>query len=561
MPLAAPVVDLASADEDPVFDLSFDVADWATWDYRTTPSSYFNVVDSKSCDAVALDESDDYYSEQYFRVSVDADCLDGLFIRGYGYGSADEDDILANMSLNADGSGMSRYLALPRSIQGGYYTRRLEANDPADYARLFDAASYPCDRVIIGSQYPNSRSMTQIDRERTLKCASDRERSGPGRRSVGYAEDPVNTATGSFTDEVLDLPATAGVFGLDWKRSYDSGGRTGAPAWSFGFSGHRLTDTVGSNTTTFAYDDAGQLTTATPTTGPATTYAYDGAGRRVSESTGTDVKAYGYNPSGDLFDTTLPGGESTFRFADPGGTGSTGFEFDTAQIRYRFYDWDTTSGLAELTALADAGYDSLGAVTAHTTGLTRASSAPWAAAQTAGSIDALASDVHHSTIDSTNTDLATASSYSAWGATTTPATTAPSLGYRGELTIAGNTYLRARDYNAATAQFTTADPLDGVNGTPVRNSPYHYANNNPINLEDASGLRPEDEAFVDPCARGVTSEGTMGVYTGEQLNSLGLLFGFKRFSNDTCYKSTGGGSILSMCIADFIRFSARLANP
>ena len=195
LPVTSPVVELASADDPPVLTLSFEVADAAYWDYRGGgTSSYFNTVDQKSCEAELLDSVEDIVYDSYYRVSVDVDCLDGLFIRGYGYGSADEDEILTGMSLEADSSATMRILSLPRSIQNGYYTRKMDTTDPGVYARLFDAAAYPCDRVIVGSAYPMERSTESIDRDRTLKCASDPERSGPGRRSVGYANDPVNTA-------------------------------------------------------------------------------------------------------------------------------------------------------------------------------------------------------------------------------------------------------------------------------------------------------------------------------------------------------------------------------
>ena len=49
----------------------------------------------------------------------------------------------------------------------------------------------------------------------------------------------------------------------------------------------------------------------------------------------------------------------------------------------------------------------------------------------------------------------------------TAATVTPKLGYRGEIVIDNLTYLRARNYDAASGVFTSRDPLDGVNGTAV----------------------------------------------------------------------------------------------
>lgn len=77
-------------------------------------------------------------------------------------------------------------------------------------------------------------------------------------------------------------------------------------------------------------------------------------------------------------------------------------------------------------------------------------------------------------------------SYGAYGASTGKtgsATTA--LGYAGQYTLnqSGLLYLRARMYDPDTGQFLTKDPL-----TPTTLAPYSYANNNPVNGVDPSGL-------------------------------------------------------------------------
>jgi RHS repeat-associated protein len=47
----------------------------------------------------------------------------------------------------------------------------------------------------------------------------------------------------------------------------------------------------------------------------------------------------------------------------------------------------------------------------------------------------------------------------------------------------GLIYLRARTYDPATAQFLSSDPA-----LPITRAPYTYANENPLNLSDPSGL-------------------------------------------------------------------------
>jgi RHS repeat-associated protein len=64
------------------------------------------------------------------------------------------------------------------------------------------------------------------------------------------------------------------------------------------------------------------------------------------------------------------------------------------------------------------------------------------------------------------------------------------LGYRGELELDGETWLRARVYDAATRGFLSPDPLPPVPGTACAANPYHYAANNPLGHIDPLGLRP-----------------------------------------------------------------------
>jgi RHS repeat-associated protein len=65
------------------------------------------------------------------------------------------------------------------------------------------------------------------------------------------------------------------------------------------------------------------------------------------------------------------------------------------------------------------------------------------------------------------------------GTTTTP------LGFDGQYTSSdtGLIYLRAREYDPATAQFLSVDPLE-----PITGEPYSYAGDNPVNGGDPMGL-------------------------------------------------------------------------
>jgi RHS repeat-associated protein len=80
--------------------------------------------------------------------------------------------------------------------------------------------------------------------------------------------------------------------------------------------------------------------------------------------------------------------------------------------------------------------------------------------------------------------------YSAYGAPTCEGATTTPLGYDGQYTSSdtGLIYLRAREYDPATAQFLTVDPLVGETG-----APYNYAGDNPLNASDPTGLEVFEE--------------------------------------------------------------------
>jgi RHS repeat-associated protein len=64
------------------------------------------------------------------------------------------------------------------------------------------------------------------------------------------------------------------------------------------------------------------------------------------------------------------------------------------------------------------------------------------------------------------------------------------LGYRGELELDGEAWLRARVYDPPTRGFLSPDPLPPVPGSAYAANPYHFAGNNPLGHADPLGLRP-----------------------------------------------------------------------
>jgi RHS repeat-associated protein len=247
------------------------------------------------------------------------------------------------------------------------------------------------------------------------------------------------------------------------------------------------TDTPG-GARTFAYDPAGRLTTETGPDGELTytydaasqlrqrrhgdqltQYTYDAAGRRVTETSPEHTRTFTWNPLDHL---------TSIHRQDPTGEATTTLTVDAfgdlAAINDTPLAWDPTGLIPQLRCLGD-------------TTIIGDNHQPWATTDPTGAVTWLDPDWQHSTNTTDNP-------WDPWGLTRngTPPADTPQLGWRGELTIDGLTWLRNRAYDPRTRAFLTPDPLPAVPGTPT--NPYHYANNNPTNQLDPLGLRPTTDA-------------------------------------------------------------------
>ena len=297
-------------------------------------------------------------------------------------------------------------------------------------------------------------------------------------------------------------------------------GITRATALTYDTTGRLATEATGGVTTTYGYDPAGQLLSTTPSTGSATvytydklgrrattkvgtaaavtntydatgalltagptTFTYDAAGRRLTETATGNALTYTYNPAGQL--NTLKRVKGTVTTTQTRTYDASGMLATVANVTgsATTLDWDPTGGVAHLLGMTVAG------TTDVVQGVTGLVGSKAGAASAAYGLDQNGSVVTGAQARSTG--------YSAFGDPTTASTFEPRLGYRGELTFDTLTYLRARDYQAATGEFTSADPIIGRAGTTTLNNRYHYVDNKPLQRIDPTGLYSQRDSATD----------------------------------------------------------------
>lgn len=291
-----------------------------------------------------------------------------------------------------------------------------------------------------------------------------------------------HTPAGLIADQTTTSPTAAGSSSYTYDplaqlATVTSTGQTTKPTGSY------TVDPAGQLTqaldTTHSYDPAGQLQRTDRTDGTSTTYGYDPRGNRTTATTtsptgGSSTTSYAYNAADQLTTLTSPTRTGAYTYDGDGlrttatHTSPTSPDPDAEQ-----FVWDTSSDLPLLLADTDFTY------------LYGPGSSPLAQISSTGDITYLHADHQGTTRALTNNtgDVTGTASYDPHGQPLTT-TGAPSrFGYAGEYTDpTGLIYLRARYYDPTTQQFLTRDPLEALT-----NTPYSYANNNPLTYTDPTG--------------------------------------------------------------------------
>jgi RHS repeat-associated protein len=221
----------------------------------------------------------------------------------------------------------------------------------------------------------------------------------------------------------------------------------------------------------YAYNEAGQRTKATPTTGSATTYEYDQAGNLITVERPVEGK------TAAIKDTYTYNGQN-LRASQ------------TVASKTTYFAWNEAQPIAQLLSDGTNSY------------IYGPGDLPIEQINTStGAVLYL----HHDQQGSTR--LLTGStgkaegkcSYSPYGTPTCEGTGTTPLGFDAQYTSSdtGLIYMRARVYDPATAQFLSVDPFAAVTG-----APYSYAGDSPINEVDPTGLSSTAEGLGEggiPC--------------------------------------------------------------
>jgi RHS repeat-associated protein len=271
----------------------------------------------------------------------------------------------------------------------------------------------------------------------------------------------------------VDNTVNKGLLGSEVaEASYDANSRlTKSAATTYKYDAANNPTQIGAGT--YKYDSADELET-----GAGATYTYNEMGERTKTTPGTGpATTYGYDQAGNLISVERPKEGATSEIKDIDAYNGEGLRASqTVSGTTSYMAWDTAESIPLI--LSDGtnsyiyGVDGL-----PIEQINGAEKAQYLHHDQAGSTQFISSE--------TGTTEA-AYSYTPDGAVEEHIGTATTpFGYDGQYTNSdtGLIYLRARNYDPATGQFLSVDPLDAISG-----EPYAYADDNPLNASDPTGL-------------------------------------------------------------------------
>ncbi len=247
-----------------------------------------------------------------------------------------------------------------------------------------------------------------------------------------------STTTESYTyDPVGNRTASLGVSSYTTNASNELTATSNA-SYTYDSNGNMLTKTVGSNTTSYAWDYENRLTSVTlPGSGGTVSFSYDPFGRRIKKSSTAATSVFAYDGD-NLIEETNSSGSVVARY-----TQTQNIDEPLAMLRSGATSYYQADGLGSVTSL---------------------SSTAGALAQTY-------------TFDSFGNQIASS------GSLTNP------FEYTGRESDpeTGLYYYRARYYDSAVGRFSSEDPVGFAEG----NNFYAYANNDVTRFKDPLGLGPD----------------------------------------------------------------------
>ncbi|MFF5964736.1 DUF6531 domain-containing protein [Streptomyces collinus] len=328
-------------------------------------------------------------------------------------------------------------------------------------ARTYDRAG----RLASVTQGTGTRHVERDDAGRVVKdFFKDATTTGLADR---YAYDAAGRMTRACTDASATTSCLSGTTGSTYE--YDK-------------TGNLTTSSTPISTRTNTYDAADQLTKRVEGTA-AVDFTYDADGNLTKDAAGT----YAYDPLGRLKTATL--GADSYTFVNDADGNRTVTNKNGALSRTS--RWDVINPLAQIATdtgstgalIADYQYNPEGIAESQN----RSTGTFYMRHDRQNSVSAVydaAGKEHHTY------------TYSAWGVSTGKASTTDGqtsiFGYTGQYkdpVLAGRLALRERSYDPGNRRFTSPDPEHPANDSPNQ-SPYAYANNDPLNQSDPSGRCP-----------------------------------------------------------------------